>query len=175
MTNVLLDKTPRTDLSLQATAPRPTPRSGASFREVMAGSASRLVAGAEGALDRLPGGPVLAAAVRGGVASGTQPSGPAAGAVPHGMLKSSIVSAPSAPSAQLSSQPAEGPAALGSAGGTGGAGAGLESTLQGSQDMNLYYLQMQEAIAAENRSYTACSNVLKARHDTVKNAIGNIR
>jgi hypothetical protein len=41
--------------------------------------------------------------------------------------------------------------------------------------MNLYFLRVQEAMAAENRAYSACSNVLKARHDTVKNAIGNIR
>ena len=42
-------------------------------------------------------------------------------------------------------------------------------------DMNLYYLQLQEQISAESRAYSTMSNVLKARHDTVKNAIGNIR
>lgn len=41
--------------------------------------------------------------------------------------------------------------------------------------MNLYYLELQEQISAENRAYTTLSNVMKARHDTVKNAIGNIR
>jgi len=56
-----------------------------------------------------------------------------------------------------------------------GASPSLEGSLASSQDMNLYFLQIQEAMAAENRAYTACSNVLKARHDTVKNAIGNIR
>jgi hypothetical protein len=42
-------------------------------------------------------------------------------------------------------------------------------------DQALYYLQLQQRISAESRAYTALSNVLKARHDTVKNAIGNIR
>ena len=37
------------------------------------------------------------------------------------------------------------------------------------------YLELQERISAESRAYSALSNVLKARHDTVKNAIGNIR
>jgi hypothetical protein len=66
----------------------------------------------------------------------------------------------------------------GAAAGTGAPGAeggGLESSLQQSQEMNLYYLQIQEAVNAQNRSFTALSNVLKAEHDTVKTAIGNIR
>jgi len=64
----------------------------------------------------------------------------------------------------------------GVAGAPGGQEQGsVESTLAQSQEFNLYYLQLQEQLAAENRSYSAMSNVLKARHDTVKNAIGNIR
>jgi hypothetical protein len=71
--------------------------------------------------------------------------------------------------------------ATGATGQPGGAGApgaengGLESSLQQSQEMNLYYLQIQEAVNSQNRSFTALSNVLKAEHDTVKTAIGNIR
>ena len=34
---------------------------------------------------------------------------------------------------------------------------------------------IQEAVNAQNRSFTTLSNVLKAQHDTVKTAIGNIR
>jgi len=40
---------------------------------------------------------------------------------------------------------------------------------------NLQYLQLQSQMQQENRSYTAISNILKARHDTVKNSISNIR
>jgi hypothetical protein len=41
--------------------------------------------------------------------------------------------------------------------------------------MNLYYLQIQEEVDAQNRQFSTYSNVLKAEHDTVKTAIGNIR
>ena len=40
---------------------------------------------------------------------------------------------------------------------------------------DIYYLQVQESVNAQNRSFTTLSNVLKAQHDTVKTAIGNIR
>jgi len=60
-------------------------------------------------------------------------------------------------------------------GGVGMEGAGLEASLAQSQEMNLYYLQVQESVNAQNRSFTTLSNVLKAQHDTVKTAIGNIR
>jgi hypothetical protein len=69
--------------------------------------------------------------------------------------------------------PAEGP--TGTSGGPATEGTSVENALAQSQEFNLYYLQLQEQLAAENRAYSAMSNVLKARHDTVKNAIGNIR
>jgi hypothetical protein len=40
---------------------------------------------------------------------------------------------------------------------------------------NLQYLQLQNAMQVENRQYTAVSNIMKTRHDTVKNSISNIR
>lgn len=40
---------------------------------------------------------------------------------------------------------------------------------------NLQYLQLQDAMQNENRSYTAVSNIMKTKHDTVKNSINNIR
>ena len=40
---------------------------------------------------------------------------------------------------------------------------------------NLQYLQLQNAMQNENRSYTAVSNIMKTKHDTVKNSISNIR
>ena len=40
---------------------------------------------------------------------------------------------------------------------------------------NLQYLQLQSQMQHENRSYTAISNIMKTKHDTVKNSIGNIR
>jgi hypothetical protein len=40
---------------------------------------------------------------------------------------------------------------------------------------SLQYLQLQSQMQNENRAYTAISNIMKTRHDTVKNSISNIR
>jgi hypothetical protein len=40
---------------------------------------------------------------------------------------------------------------------------------------NMQYLQLQAAMQHENRSYTAISNIMKARHENAKNSISNIR
>jgi hypothetical protein len=120
----------------------------------MDASAQAVVGGAEAAVRRLPGGPILAAAVR-----------PTPGAPGN-----------SANSAEGSAGTSGGGGSSGGGfGGEGGRGGSVEDTLARNQDMNLYYLDLQERISAENRTYSALSNVLKARHDTVKNAIGNIR
>ena len=44
-----------------------------------------------------------------------------------------------------------------------------------SQAFNLEYLALQESLQSENRRFTTMSNLMKARHDTSKAAIGNIR
>jgi len=40
---------------------------------------------------------------------------------------------------------------------------------------NLQVLQLQSQMQRENRSYTAVSNIMKTKHDTVKNSISNVR
>ena len=40
---------------------------------------------------------------------------------------------------------------------------------------NLQYLQLQSQMQNENRSYSMISNIMKTKHDTVKNSISNIR
>ncbi|MEA2750215.1 MAG: hypothetical protein QOI41_4358 [Myxococcales bacterium] len=175
----------RPDVTVATTAPRvtPTPARGA-FKQVLAQS---LVRGAETAMKMLPGSPLMAVAVRGG-----NGPGPAIGVPMTGVGSSSVRSggispegpgggisrvnnpvAQTAANAALTS--ATGGAATGTSGVPGAEGGSLESSLQQSQDMNLYYLQIQEAVNSQNRSFTALSNVLKAEHDTVKTAIGNIR
>jgi hypothetical protein len=138
---------PSTGVVTTDTAPRLTPAPARPFKQVMRAGAQAMLDGAEAAVHKLPGGPLLAAAVRpvpspmGRAAHGTgalQPAGPS-----------------------------------GTAQATGGGG--IEDVLSQNADMNLYYLELQERISAESRSYTALSNVLKTRHETVKNAIGNIR
>jgi hypothetical protein len=51
---------------------------------------------------------------------------------------------------------------------------GLQASLVQSQQMNLYYLQLQQEVDAQNRSFSTLSNVLKSENDTEKNAIGNM-
>lgn len=54
----------------------------------------------------------------------------------------------------------------------------LQSTKQMPEtqmSFNLQYLQLQSQMQHENRSYSAISNIMKTKHDTVKNSISNIR
>jgi hypothetical protein len=158
-----------TDVKITETAPRVTPANGAPFRDFVTRGASTLVRGAEAAATVLPGGSLVAAAVRGGSPSASAASAPPAGSSSGNPLAVTPLASPVAAGGT-----AENP--LGGAGtGTGGEVPAVEQSLAQSQAFNLYYLQLQEQLASENRSYTAMSNVLKARHDTVKNAIGNIR
>jgi len=146
---------------------RTTPK-GPGFGAVLA-TARPILKGAEAVATVLPGGPLVAAAVK---APATM-SGPGYGAAPYGGAP--ITGAPLTPR-----MPSSGgaPAPGGAPDPVAAAGSehpNVENVLADSQAFNLYYLQLQEQISAENRSYTTMSNVLKARHDTVKNAIGNIR
>lgn len=148
-------------------AARVTAPPGQPFKALMGAGANSILSGAEAAVTRLPGGPILAAALRPGVADG--------GAVSHSPASVGIASG-----GVGTSTPEGGAGTAGIAGAPGGVGAageggGIESALSQSANQNLYYLELQERMGAENRNYSAISNVLKARHDTVKNAIGNIR
>ncbi len=125
--------------------PRVTPTPARPFSNLFQASARAVISSAESATRSLPGGAILAAAIR-------APAQPTAGqSAPEGST--------------TATDPLSSPTAS----------TGLESSLDGMADRNLYYLQLQERISAENREYTALSNVLKARHDTMKNAISNLR
>jgi hypothetical protein len=119
------------------------------FQAVMSAGASAVIEGAEGAVRRLPGGPILAAAFR--PVSSTAPTATAALA--------------ESPALTPEGRPAAGTAP----------GEGLEGALASHADQNLYFIALQERISAENRTYSAYSNILRVRHETMKNAIGNFR
>lgn len=149
----ILDSTP--------TAPRTTALPTRPFQSMLNAGAGAVVTGAEAAVTKLPGGAVLAAALR-----PTSPTLSFPGA--------SVAGSPAAPAPQT---PEGYPA---SSGGTPGASTGagdpsMESLLSQDANQNLYYIQLQERMSAENRFYTAYSNVLRVRHDSMKNAIGNLR
>ena len=141
---------PSTGVLATGTAPRVTPPPARPFRSLVQGGAGVVVDGAQAAVRRIPGGPILAAAVRGGSA-GTSNAGWAV--TPEGSSGT----------------------ASGSVDGSGSGSPGIEGVMQKNADDALYYLEIQERIAAENRTFTTVSNVLRARHETVKTAIGNIR
>jgi hypothetical protein len=57
-----------------------------------------------------------------------------------------------------------------------------EQLFQATKDMqemqmsfNLQYLNLQNQIQHENRQFTMLSNIMKTKHDTVKNSISNVR
>jgi len=150
------------------TAPRVTPEPARPFQQVMNVSSAAIVSGAEAAVTHLPGGSILAAAMRPG-GSGLAPgsgSGLSAGS-PYG--PGAAFNRPEGPTGTATS-------ALGGVSGSVGPGdPSIQQVMSQDADQNLYYLKLQEQISAESRGYSAVSNVLKARHDTMKNAIGNIR
>ena len=154
---------PSTGVYPTATAPRVTPEPARPFQQVMNAGSAAIVSGAEAAVTHLPGGSILAAAMRPGGSS----VGPAAYTSPSTLN-----------SASSRSEGPTGTATSALGGVSTGAGAGdpsIQQVMSQDADQNLYYLKLQEQISAESRGYSAVSNVLKARHDTMKNAIGNIR
>lgn len=151
---------PRSDVHVATTAPRvtPTPPRAGKFAEVLGRG---VVRSAETAMRSLPGGPLMAVAVRGG----TGPS------MPLMSNRGSGMAGPEGPVAGASTSMS----ATGVPGAAPNEASSIESAMQQSQDMNLYFLEIQERVNAQNRSFTTISNLLKAEHDTVKTAIGNIR
>ena len=154
MTTRIRPSGPHTTVQGDRTAARVTPAPTRPFRQVLDAGAGAVINGAESATRQLPGGPILAAAFRTPSTPGLADSasgGTARAAAPEGPVGT-------ASGSMLEGTLADGPSGITSEG-----------------DQALYYLQLQERISAESRAYTALSNVMKARHDTVKNAIGNIR
>lgn len=145
---------PRSNVNVAPTAARTTAPPARPFRQLMQASAGAIVATAEQAATRLPGGPILAAALR---SSSGQPTLPGSHAAPTGPAGTSD------------------PALTGSVLSGSTPAGGLDSVLARNSDDNFRFLELQERISHESRTFTALSNVLKARHETVKNAISNIR
>jgi hypothetical protein len=128
---------------------------------MLSASSAAIVNGAEAAVSHLPGGSILAAAMR-----------PTSGGT---FAASSSLTALSATGSTGTAAPALGSTGVGATGATGTTDPSMEQMMSQDADQNMYYLQLQEQMSQESRNYSAVSNVLKARHDTMKNAIGNIR
>jgi len=94
----------------------------------------------------VPGGPVLAGALR-------------------------VAARPALAAAQATAFPASATAAASTGGDVLAATRLLQ---QEAQTWNLQYLQLQEALQRESREFTALTNALKVKHDSAKAAINNI-
>jgi len=166
---------PPTGVYPTTTAPRVTPEPARPFQQVMNASSAAIVNGAEAAVTHLPGGSILAAAMRpggSGIAPGLSAGNPYG---PTGSLNRAEGPTGTATSGLGSGVAGSGLSGSGLRGSVGAGDPSIQQVMSQDADQNLYYLKLQEQISAESRGYSAVSNVLKARHDTMKNAIGNIR
>ena len=139
-------------LEIENTRARQTERPATPFRSVLAGSVSMLMRGAEVAT-HVVGGPILAAAVR-DARVGT--------------------------AAAIGGAPVGGPAGIGGATvpGAGAPTAGantVEAMMSDGQASNMQLLALQQHIQQENQVFTTVSNVMRAKHDTAKAAVSNVR
>jgi hypothetical protein len=145
----------QTTVQVDTTRTRQTAAPATPFKDVLAGGANALLTGAEVAGGAM-GGPVVAAAIR--------------------QARSSVADASSS-----------GGGGGGAAGSVPGADAVANATSQGgeieamhamnreSQQFNMQMLSLQEEVQTENRRFTTLSNVVRARHDTAKAAVANVR
>jgi hypothetical protein len=108
-------------------------------------------------------GPVMAAAVR------------EVGAGATGALGSSSPGRPGVAGGVVRPGSSAVPAGLAAAGGDQTDMAMMHSMQRESQAFNLQLLELQEDVQQENRRFTTVSNVLRAKHDTAKAAVSNIR
>ena len=139
-------------LEIENTRARQTERPATPFRSVLAGGVSMLMRGAEVAT-HVVGGPILAAAVR-DARVGT--------------------------AAAIGGAPVGGPAGIGGptvpgAGGTAGGANTVEAMMSDGQASNMQLLALQQHIQQENQVFTTVSNVMRAKHDTAKAAVSNVR
>jgi len=164
------------DVVVQATRPRQTERPSSPFRDVLANGTAILVRGAEVATS-VTAGPVMAAAVRetgmaaaGAIAGAASARGPGAMAT-AGTATGAAASAGAASPAGSSNVPAS----LVSPGSDQSDVATMQAMQRESQVFNMQLLELQEDVQQENRRFSTVSNVLRAKHDTAKAAVSNIR
>ena len=150
-----IDRTGQPHLTLRETEPRQTPQPASRrFAETLGEGAHALLAGVEQAAGLLPGGSAVAAAVRGGASSSSASSAATATAT-------------------------TGTATTGTAESTGTVAPATNGSLQdmigSSSSTAEELLKLQQQMAMEQRVFQTTSNVMKARHDTAKAVIQNVR
>jgi hypothetical protein len=145
----------QTTVQADTTRTRQTAAPATPFKDVLSGSANALLTGAEVAGSAM-GGPVVAAAIhqaRSTVADATSGGG-AGGAGASGVPGADAVVGAGTPSSEM---------------------AAMHAMNRESQQFNMQMLALQEEVQTENRRFTTLSNVVRARHDTAKAAVSNVR
>ncbi len=170
-------------LNTNSTSVRQSPRTdfGAQMRNGVAVGAG-VAAGAVGvAAPFVPGGAVVSAALNqaaGSMGGGGYGGGGSAQAMPGAGGNGFVTSGDIPMNGPGLTTPTGGGGAGGGAGGAGNQ-ADLMAQTKDMQEMmasfNLEYLQLQEKMQGENRSFSTISNVMKTKHDTAKSSITNIR
>jgi hypothetical protein len=136
---------PDARLDIAATRSRQTEPPPTPFRNVLAGGVSLLLSGAEVAT-HVVAGPVMAAAVHG---ASTQATTAIAGTVTGATAGAAPAGTTELP--------------------------GVQSLLQAGQASNMELLALQQQIQSESQQFSTVSNVMRARYDTAKAAVSNIR
>jgi len=169
------------EVVVEPTRPRQTERPSSPFRDVLASGTAILVRGAEVATS-VAAGPVMAAAVRetgmaaAGALAGTGPArGPGVMATAGTATAATTATATTTAAAVPSGGTSNVPASLMSAGGDQSDLATMQAMQRESQVFNMQLLELQEDVQQENRRFSTVSNVLRAKHDTAKAAVSNIR
>jgi hypothetical protein len=162
-------------LEIDATRARQTEKPTAPFRDVLTGGVSLLMSGAEVAT-HVVAGPVMAAAVHdarvgalSAMSSGGGPIGVASGV---GGTGGSPASAIGAATAGLGAGPM---AAMSASGQPGSDMANVQAMMQDGQSSNMQLLAVQQQIQDESQRFSTVSNVMRAKFDTAKAAVSNIR
>jgi len=157
----------RPDVVLSETMPRPTPTPvRVSFSQVLSAGMNGIVQGAELAASTLPGSPLAAAAVRGGMTTLSSPIAAVTG--------SGVNTTAEGPGGVAAPGVSVGVAGTSTPAATADPTGSIDASLQQSAQMNLYYLEIQQQVDSQNRTFTTLSNVMKTEHDSAKSAIGNI-
>lgn len=159
-------------LSTKITEARQTPNDsfGSRIQNGAAATANVMASGAAVAAPFVPGGAIVSAAVSGvSTMAGSASSGQSS--VGGGSVGTSFATGPGVSGASVPNTSTATPTV--SAGGTDAASQ-MGQVLQQQAAMNLQYLGLQNQMQQENQTFSTLSNVLKVRHDTAKNSIGNI-
>jgi hypothetical protein len=155
-------------LNTNSTTTRQSPRTdfGAQVRSGMNSTANVVGGAVSTAAPMVPGGAVVSAAVNGALGG----SGGASGSMGAQAGFAGAVDIPF------------GGPGLGTNTGTKSTGNSQQDLMNQTKDMqemmqsfNLQYLQLQEKMQGENRSFSTVSNVMKTKHDTAKASINNVR